>query len=150
MNVEPWKIIHPLQDWSGAIYLTARSFLLFYVWYQIYQIHRQEETLQKLRLYRALFGIFTVWFWYLPLTVLIVTLINPVVSWVVLINIMNAMNFLVNLFMISLFCPWWSTEYFQFQNMNDTTTTGVHMSSSGLDKKYQLVSASSYEKSRIL
>ena len=63
---------------------------------------------------------------------------------------MNAMNFLVNLFMISLFCPWWSTEYFQFQNMNDTTTTGVHMSSSGLDKKYQLVSASSYEKSRIL
>ncbi|XP_019862226.1 PREDICTED: uncharacterized protein LOC109590793 [Amphimedon queenslandica] len=146
MNLQPWDTFHPLQEWPGGIYLTARGLLLFYVWYQIYHIHRQEDKLRKLRLYRALFGIFTAWFWYLPITVFIVTLINPVVSWVVLINIMNTMNFIVNVVMTALFCPFWSHEYFQFQfNVETSSMTSALMNSSSYTKKYQMMSGNSYD-----
>lgn len=114
--MRPWETHHPLQTWAGGIYLAVRGLLVFYVWYQIFHIYRQEGVLPKLRLYKFLCIIFTVWFWYLPAVVIIATLINPVLSWVVLVNVMNAMNFITNVMMAALFCPKWSNEYFQFED----------------------------------
>lgn len=115
--IDPVDIKDPLQTWAGGLYLTVRALLLFYVWYQIYHIHRQEEMRQKLRLYEVLFVLFTIWFWYLPLFVIIASVINPVYSTLVLVNSISSMNFIVNLIMTALLCPIWSREYFKFDHI---------------------------------
>jgi hypothetical protein len=127
--IYPTMYQYPLHLWAGWIYLGGRSVMLFYVWYRIYDIHQQEETLQKLYLYRVLFGVFTVWFWYL-LVVALMTLLNPVIAQVVFINAMNFMNLFVNLVMVALLYPAWSYEYFQFDH-KDTTPVSVSMKNLG-------------------
>ena len=114
METQPWDLKNPLQTWAGGLYLAVRGVVLFYVWYQIYHIHQQEENVSKLRLYKTLFVLFTIWFWYLPLIVFIVTFSGHVSASLVIINISTAMNFLVNLVMVVLFCPSWSDRHFQF------------------------------------
>ena len=115
-QVNPFSTTPILQTWAGIVYLAYRSLLLFYVWYQLWHTYRQEDDRPKLMLYVFLGVILTVWFWYLPIVVLIVSFVNHVISGLITWNIVIAMNFFIKVAFVFLLCPRWSDKYFQFHS----------------------------------
>lgn len=67
-------------------------------------------------MYLFLGVVFTVWFWYLPIFILIVSFINPVIRELIIDNVVIIMNYLVKVIFVFLLCPRWSSKYFQFHS----------------------------------
>ena len=102
------------QTWAGGLYLAYRLLLLLYVLWEMRQIYLIENRRFKLVLYQVLIGIFILWFCYLPVAVVIASLLNVLERARVIGVSILTFDLVINLVMVLLMCPKWSQSYFQF------------------------------------
>ena len=104
------------QTWAGGLYLGYRLLLLLYILFEVRQVYLIENRTLTLRLYIGLVVVYVVWFCYLPLFVIIASVINPVQSGKVVSTSILTFDLLMDTVMVLLFCPLWSNLYFQFDS----------------------------------
>ena len=110
------------QTWAGGLYLAYRLLLLLYIMWEMRQIYLIENRRFKLILYRLLAVLYVVWFCYLPVAVVIATILNPLERARVIAVFVLTFDLIVNVVMVLLMCPKWSQVYFQFSSHLNSLT----------------------------
>jgi len=98
------------------VYLAYRLFILLYILYELRQVYLIENRPTALRLYAILVVCYIIWFLYLPLLTIVGVAINPVRRGMVMTTVYLIFDFLINVGMVVLFCPFMSKRYFQFEH----------------------------------
>lgn len=115
------------QSWAGGLYLLYRLFVLVYLLYEMRQVYIIEIRPAALWLYIILAVGYIVWFCYLPLLTLVALSINPLRRLLVMSSVYFLFDFLINLGMVVLFCPRWSSKFFQFNNYINILSQSPYM-----------------------
>lgn len=104
------------QSWAGGLYLGYRLFVLVYLLYEMRQVYLIENRSTALRLYIVLAVCYIIWFSYLPMLTLLALAVNPVKRFLVVSSVYLVFDLLINVGMVTLFCPRWANRYFQFDH----------------------------------
>ena len=90
--------------------------------WEIRQIYLVENKRFRLVLYRTLAVLYVVWFCYLPVAVIIASILNPLERPRIVVVFILTFDLVINLVMVLLMCPKWSQLYFQFSSHLNSLT----------------------------
>ncbi|XP_002739236.1 integral membrane protein GPR180-like [Saccoglossus kowalevskii] len=117
--VDPTSDLNEYQSWPGALILSLRCIILVWFLMELRSTCKQEYVEAKLRFYRW-FGVgYSIWFIYLPLTVLIISQTSALWRQRTVSAMMLTADFISNIVMAFLFWPTRSSVYFKLGSAGD-------------------------------